>query len=207
MLVDTGWSGHNHRDAERIAAAARHAGVRKIDYLVITHYHRRSCGRRLPTRREVADPELRRPRPADGNRQTGRNPVQRIQRHPRQGRAPGGEAGRYHPMKGLDVKVLSANGNVIAAPLPGAGEPNPACAGYARPAADPDGKRPLHRPADHLRRFPHASTWATSPRTASTTWCARTTRSAWWTCSWFRTTAPISPIRRPLCVRLRRAWP
>src|ERR1700681_218827 len=39
MLVDTGWAGFNHRDAERIAAAAKAAGVKKIDYLVITHYH------------------------------------------------------------------------------------------------------------------------------------------------------------------------
>src|SRR5690242_15134189 len=39
MLVDTGWGGFNRRDAERIAAAAKKAGVKKIDYLVITHYH------------------------------------------------------------------------------------------------------------------------------------------------------------------------
>ena len=39
LLVDTGWAGHNHRDADRIAAAAKHAGVKKIDYLVITHFH------------------------------------------------------------------------------------------------------------------------------------------------------------------------
>src|ERR1700730_9152221 len=39
MLIDTGWAGFNHRDAERIAAAAKAAGVKKIDYLVITHYH------------------------------------------------------------------------------------------------------------------------------------------------------------------------
>src|SRR2546430_13355749 len=39
ILVDTGWTGFNNRDAERIAAAAKAAGVKKIDYLVITHYH------------------------------------------------------------------------------------------------------------------------------------------------------------------------
>ena len=39
MVVDTGWGAHNKRDAERIAAAAKAAGVKKIDYLVITHYH------------------------------------------------------------------------------------------------------------------------------------------------------------------------
>src|SRR5580693_5102437 len=39
MLVDTGWGAFNKRDANRIALAAKHAGVKKIDYLVITHYH------------------------------------------------------------------------------------------------------------------------------------------------------------------------
>src|SRR5437016_2148138 len=39
MLVDTGWGGFNKRDAERISAAAKAGGVKKIDYLVITHYH------------------------------------------------------------------------------------------------------------------------------------------------------------------------
>jgi len=37
MLVDTGWAGFNGRDAGRIAAAAKAAGVKKIDYLLITH--------------------------------------------------------------------------------------------------------------------------------------------------------------------------
>src|SRR5215831_10345499 len=44
MLVDTGWAGFNNRDADRIAAAAKAAGVKKIDYLVITHYHADHAG-------------------------------------------------------------------------------------------------------------------------------------------------------------------
>jgi competence protein ComEC len=39
MLVDTGWPGFDGRDAKRIVAAARTAGVKKIDYVVVTHYH------------------------------------------------------------------------------------------------------------------------------------------------------------------------
>src|ERR1035438_3725576 len=44
FLVDTGWPDFNHRDAERIAAAAKKAGVKRIDYLLITHYHRDHVG-------------------------------------------------------------------------------------------------------------------------------------------------------------------
>lgn len=39
LLVDTGWPGNNGRDAERIQAAMREAGVTRIDHLLITHYH------------------------------------------------------------------------------------------------------------------------------------------------------------------------
>src|SRR5262245_371475 len=39
LLVDTGWPGFDGRDADRIAAAARQAGVKQIDYLVATHFH------------------------------------------------------------------------------------------------------------------------------------------------------------------------
>src|SRR5215472_8140721 len=39
MLVDAGYAGNNNRDADRIAAAAKAAGIQRIDYLVVTHYH------------------------------------------------------------------------------------------------------------------------------------------------------------------------
>ena len=39
VLIDTGSLEPRHRDADRIFAAARHAGLRQIDYLVTTHFH------------------------------------------------------------------------------------------------------------------------------------------------------------------------
>src|SRR5689334_1663335 len=39
MLIDAGWGGFNKRDADRIVARAKSAGVKKIDYLLVTHYH------------------------------------------------------------------------------------------------------------------------------------------------------------------------
>ncbi len=40
LLVDTGYAGNNGRDAARIMAAVRDAGLDDIDYLLITHFHR-----------------------------------------------------------------------------------------------------------------------------------------------------------------------
>jgi len=39
LLVDTGYAGNGGRDAGRIMAAAREAGIKRIDYLLITHFH------------------------------------------------------------------------------------------------------------------------------------------------------------------------
>ncbi len=39
LLIDTGWPGRAYRDADRIAAAAKAAGISKIDYVLLTHFH------------------------------------------------------------------------------------------------------------------------------------------------------------------------
>jgi competence protein ComEC len=39
LLVDTGWPGNNGRDAERIQAAMKDAGITQIDKVLITHFH------------------------------------------------------------------------------------------------------------------------------------------------------------------------
>src|ERR1700676_5818404 len=44
LLIDTGYAGNSGRDANRIAAAAKAAGVKKIDTLLITHFHEDHVG-------------------------------------------------------------------------------------------------------------------------------------------------------------------
>ncbi|PYT39455.1 MAG: MBL fold metallo-hydrolase, partial [Acidobacteria bacterium] len=40
LLIDTGWPGFGGRDAGRIVSAAKAAGADRIDYVLITHFHR-----------------------------------------------------------------------------------------------------------------------------------------------------------------------
>jgi beta-lactamase superfamily II metal-dependent hydrolase len=44
LLIDTGWDGNNGRDADRVVAAAKSAGLTKIDYVLITHFHEDHVG-------------------------------------------------------------------------------------------------------------------------------------------------------------------
>ena len=39
LLIDTGWPGNEGRDANRIISAAKLAGIARINYVLITHYH------------------------------------------------------------------------------------------------------------------------------------------------------------------------
>src|SRR6476660_3609603 len=38
VLIDAGYA-RNGRDADRILAVAREAGIERLDYLIVTHYH------------------------------------------------------------------------------------------------------------------------------------------------------------------------
>src|SRR5260370_11638202 len=44
LLVDTGWPDNNGRDAERIVAAAKMAGLKQLDFVLLTHYHMDHAG-------------------------------------------------------------------------------------------------------------------------------------------------------------------
>ena len=137
MLVDTGWPGLNMRDADRIAAVAKRAGVKQIDYLVVTHYHTDHVGgvpqlvHRLPVRTFVDHGETVEHDEESTRLYTrylkARETGQHLQVKP----------GDKIPIKGLDVTVLTSGGESISNPLPSAGQPNPECTSTKLLEADP----------------------------------------------------------------------
>lgn len=135
MLVDTGWAGFNNRDADRLAAVAKQAGVKQIDYLVITHYHLDHVGgvpqlsAKIPIKNFVDHGELLEPEQQKIYLAYTevRNGGKHIEVKP----------GDTVPIKGIDVKVLSAAGNLLKSPLPGAGKPNQYCAAPQLRDVDP----------------------------------------------------------------------
>jgi competence protein ComEC len=147
LLIDTGWPGNNSRDADRIVAAAKKAGLSKIDYVLITHYHADHAGGipqlidRIPVgtfidhgpNREF-DKGITEKDYALYQKLLATGKYKNI--HPK--------PGDVLPIKGITATVVSSDGNLIDKPLPGAGEPNPYCkVSEARPADETENAHSL----------------------------------------------------------------
>jgi beta-lactamase superfamily II metal-dependent hydrolase len=128
LLVDTGWPGNNGRDAERIAAAMKDAGITKLDHVFITHYHNDHVGgvTNLVERVQVGEfldhGENR--EDSDITRHDYGAYLKAIEGKPRRIVHPGDTI----DLPGLSTIVLAADGEHIAA-VPGVKPaPNPYCA-------------------------------------------------------------------------------
>jgi beta-lactamase superfamily II metal-dependent hydrolase len=133
LLIDTGWPGFEGRDAERIATAAKKAGLSKIDYVLTTHFHTDHVGGiqqladRIPIGALVDH---------GSNTETGAN-AERLNKAydavaaktKRITVKPGDKV----PVKGLQVEVLTARGELTGKQ----GKTNPLCAGVERKKEDP----------------------------------------------------------------------
>jgi competence protein ComEC len=137
LLIDTGWRGFEGRDADRIARAAKAAKIKQIDYLLITHYHRDHVGGvpQIADRMKILNFVDHGPNTEDSKVTTEdySDYVKTIQRGEHLVVKPGDTV----PVKGLSVKVLTANGEHIQTPLEGAGQPNSFCAATPQKQTDP----------------------------------------------------------------------
>ena len=136
LLIDAGWPGYEGRDADRILAAAHQAGLTQIDYVLITHYHRDHVGGvpQLVDGIKVGTFVDHGPNLEDSEvtRTDYAAYEKAIAGHPRVTVKPGWGL----PLKGIEVRVLTAAGEHITAPLPGAGEANKYCASEPTASAD-----------------------------------------------------------------------
>ncbi len=139
LLIDTGWPGNDGRDAERIASAAKRAGLKKIDYVLITHFHQDHVGgvpqllQRIPVGTFIDHGPNR--ETADADTEHGWEAYQKIL-------AKGGihrivpKPGDVLPFKDMKATVVSADGKLLEHPLPGGGAANSYCAQSEKRPAD-----------------------------------------------------------------------
>jgi len=137
LLVDTGWPGLNGRDASRIAATAKAAGVNRIDYLVITHYHLDHVGGVPELARRVPILHFIDHGPSVETDKGGSELFAAYRKARRRGRHMVAKPGDRIPVRGLDVEVLTAAGKEVRSALEGAGTENPYCAGTKQRESDP----------------------------------------------------------------------
>lgn len=121
------------RDPERILDAAKHAGITRIDYLVVTHFHPDHAGgvpelaKRIPigTFVDYGEP-LGTPYGPDrmaGNTFANYLPVRN------KGQYMMARPGDVLPLKGVEARVVTSAGGHITRPLEGGGDTNSACTG------------------------------------------------------------------------------
>ena len=137
LLVDTGWPDFQGRDAARIVAAAKSAGLKQIDYVVITHYHRDHVGGVEQLAQRITVGTFVDHGPNQENSEVTREDYGKYQKVIAHAHHMVVKAGDHISLKDVGVEVLTAAGEHIASALPGAGQPNPYCAGEPQPAADP----------------------------------------------------------------------
>jgi competence protein ComEC len=137
MLVDAGWPSKWGPGADRVLEAAKHAGIKQIDYLLLTHYHLDHVG---------GVPELAAKIPIltyiDHGPNTETDKLAKSLESPYDAvRAKGNhlvvKPGERIPIEGLDVEVVSSAGETITSPLKDAGAPNGACEAVKPLQADP----------------------------------------------------------------------
>ena len=132
LLIDTGNTGAAAtRDAERIVAAAKDAGLQQIDHLITTHWHGDHFGgmaelaKRIPIREFIDHGPNSQPAAATDTFLNDTYP-QLYAKAKHTVAKPGDKIA----VAGLDVRVVTSAGETIKSPLPGAGKPNPYCAEF-----------------------------------------------------------------------------
>jgi beta-lactamase superfamily II metal-dependent hydrolase len=131
LLIDTGSPGG--RDTDRIMAIAADAGVKQIDYLIITHYHGDHIGglpelaKRIPIKHFIDHGETGEHTPAIENSLKLYADLYTSANHMV------AKPGDKIPVSGLNVEVVTSAMQVLKTPIagaPGAGKPNPECATF-----------------------------------------------------------------------------
>ena len=130
LMIDSGNPGG--RDTDRIMAMLGDAGVKRIDYLVSTHYHVDHVGgmpelaKRVPIAHYIDHGPNVEVRPQGQDFQAAYTELQSKAKHTVV------KPGDRVPIAGFEFRIVTAGGEALKKPLPGGGQPNPLCAKFQK---------------------------------------------------------------------------
>jgi beta-lactamase superfamily II metal-dependent hydrolase len=128
MLVDAGFPGNNDRDANRIEEAAKAAGVKKFDYLVVTHYDLDHVNNVPATVAKIPADTFVDHGPAVVTDGGTTKAVAAYDELVAKAKHLVVKPGDKIPFQGVDVLVVTSALQALAKPVQGAGAANPFCA-------------------------------------------------------------------------------
>ncbi|HEX5413519.1 MAG TPA: MBL fold metallo-hydrolase [Terriglobia bacterium] len=137
LLVDTGWAGFKGRDAERIVQAAKLAGIDRINYLLITHYHADHVGGVPQLAARIPIDNFLDHGPDVEKSPDGRKLYAAYLKATKKGKHRVVKPGDTIPLRGVKVVVVAAAGKHLTQPLAGAGQANPNCSATRHMKPDP----------------------------------------------------------------------
>src|ERR1700676_3747895 len=140
LLVDTANRTPDDRDAKRIMVAVQQAGLKKLDYLLTTHFHGDHYGALPALVKQIPigmyfdhgpSVELNRPNVAA---------AYKVYEDLSAGKRKSLKPGDHIPLKGVNIEVVMSGTQAITSPLKGGGAKNAACADFKEhpPEVDPD---------------------------------------------------------------------
>jgi beta-lactamase superfamily II metal-dependent hydrolase len=132
VLIDTGNGGAAAtRDADRIMAAVKDAGVTRIDHLITTHWHGDHFGAMVELSNRIPIRNFIDHGPTVESSFTAPEFIQKV--YPTlyaKGTHTVAKPGDRVAIAGLDWRIVTSGGDAIKTPLPGAGTPNSHCASF-----------------------------------------------------------------------------
>ena len=135
MLIDTGYPGLGDRDLNRVLGTIKQAGLTKLDYLLVTHYHNDHAGNAAAIAAKIPVGMFI----DHGETVETTDAAKALYADYLKGRASGrhmlAKPGDKVPIRDLDVTIVTAGGKGLTRSGPGA--PNPLCAGFTPKDPDP----------------------------------------------------------------------
>jgi len=137
MLIDTGYPGNGDRDLNRVLAAIKQAKLKRLDFLLVTHYHTDHAGNAAAIAAKIPVATFI----DHGNTVETTADAKALYDGYLKGRAHGrhmlATPGAKILLGEVEFTIVSAGGAHVTRPLRGSAAPNQLCGSFTPKAADP----------------------------------------------------------------------